>query len=76
MKNASEQVIDKILAGYPELMDIWSVAEALNCSTRTVRRLVDEDKIECVRVARKVLIPKECVKDYLMSPVFKYVKED
>lgn len=76
MKNASEQVIDKILSGYPELMNVEGVAEAFDCCTETVRRLINKDKIDCVRVGRKILIPKECVKDYLMSSVFKYVKED
>jgi excisionase family DNA binding protein len=71
MKNASEQVIDRILDGYPELMDIEDVAEVFNCCTRTIRRLIDEDELVCVRVARKILVPKECAKDYLMSPVSK-----
>ena len=71
MKNASKQVIDKIFDGYPELMDIEDVAEAFNCCTRTIRRLIDEDELGCVRVARKILVPKDCAKDYLMSPVSK-----
>ena len=47
------------------LLRIAEVAEILNVCERTVRRLVDRQKLPRVRAFRHVLIPKEAVARFL-----------
>ncbi len=47
------------------LLRIAEVAEILNVCQRTVRRLVDRQKLPRVRAFRHVLIPKEAVARFL-----------
>ena len=47
------------------LLRISEVAEILNVCQKTVRRLVDRQKLQRVRAIRHVLIPKEAVARFL-----------
>jgi len=69
MKSMTIETAQKLLDGYPNLMTVEEAGEALCCHPRTVRRLLERDAIECTRLGRKVVIPKDAICAYLCRPV-------
>ena len=69
MKSMSIETAHKLLEGYPNLMTAEEVGKALCCHPRTIRRLVESNMIECTRLGRKVVIPKDAICSYLCRPV-------
>lgn len=50
-----------------KLYKATEVAEVFNCSSRTVRQLISDRRIESVRVSRTVRIPGTELQRYLSS---------
>lgn len=50
---------------YPDVLTVEQMAHALGIGINSAYRLVKERKIGCVRIGKKILIPKMCVTDYL-----------
>ena len=69
MKSMERDTAQEILSGYPSLMKIEEVAEALRCVDKTVRNLIAENQLECTRVGRNIFVAKSSVLDYLCRPV-------
>lgn len=52
---------------YPDVLTVEQMAHALGIGLNSAYRLVKERQIGSVRVGKKILIPKVCVLDYLVS---------
>jgi excisionase family DNA binding protein len=51
--------------GVERLLTAADVAEILRLSVRTVRRLIDEDKLPIVRIGRRVLVRGEDLRSFI-----------
>jgi excisionase family DNA binding protein len=49
----------------PALLTVAQAAERLNTGERFIRRLIDERRIEFVRLGRKVRIPEDALDDFV-----------
>ena len=59
---------NKLLIGYPEVMNIDQLCEALGgISTRTGYKLLKEGKIKSIKVGREYRIIKTYVTDFLLG---------
>ena len=59
---------NKLLSGYPEVMNIDQLCEALGgISTRTGYKLLKEGKIKSIKVGREYRIIKTHVTDFLLG---------
>lgn len=56
-----------MLRDYPDVLTVKQVAGILGIGLNSAYRLVKEKQIGCVRVGKRILIPKVCVADYLTS---------
>lgn len=52
---------------YPDILTVPQVAEALNIGINSAYRLVKERKIGCKRIGRKIIVPKKCLEDFILS---------
>lgn len=52
---------------YPDILTVHQLAEALRISINSAYRLVNQRVIGCKRVGRKILVPKQCLIDYVRS---------
>lgn len=59
---------------YPDVLTVEQMAHALGIGINSAYRLVKERKIGCVRVGKKILIPKVCVVDYLTSARYTVIR--
>lgn len=59
---------------YPDVLAVEQMAHALGIGINSAYRLVKERKIGCVRVGKKILIPKMCVADYLTSARYTVIR--
>lgn len=59
---------------YPDVLTVEQMAHALGIGINSAYRLVKERKIGCVRVGKKILIPKMCVADYLTSARYTVIR--
>lgn len=50
---------------YPDILDVYHLAELLQVSTKTAYKLLSEKKIECLKVGRQYKIPKASIIHYL-----------
>jgi len=55
----------KSRGGVERLLTAADVAEILRLSVRTVRRLIDEDKLPIVRIGRRVRVRPEDLRSFL-----------
>ena len=58
----------KDLNNYPDALTVSEVAEILRVSTKTVYKLINEEKIPAVKVGRAKRITKADLLDYLCPP--------
>ena len=59
---------NKLLSGYPEIMNIDQMCDALGgISTRTGYKLLKEGKIKSIKVGREYRIIKTYVTDFLLG---------
>lgn len=56
-----------MLRDYPDVLTVKQVADILGIGLNSAYRLVKEKQIGCIRVGKRILIPKVCVADYLTS---------
>ena len=56
-----------MLRDYPDVLTVKQVAGILGIGLNSAYRLVKEKQIGCIRVGKRILIPKVCVADYLTS---------
>ena len=56
-----------MLNDYPDVMSVKQAAEALHICTKSVYRLIKENKIASLNVGRKIIIPKYALIMYLRS---------
>lgn len=59
---------------YPDVLTVEQMAHALGIGINSAYRLVKDRKIGCVRVGKKILIPKMCVADYLTSARYTVIR--
>ncbi|HMM06925.1 MAG TPA: helix-turn-helix domain-containing protein [Clostridiales bacterium] len=65
-KTLSQEKAYKImLKRYPDVLDMKQVCEILGISLKTGYALVQENKIECLKVGRAYKIPKPFLLSYL-----------
>ena len=51
----------------PLFYDINQAAQALNLSTKSVRRLLRRGRLTCCKAVRKVLIPREQIEEFIKA---------
>ena len=56
-----------MFSGYPDIMSVEQLAEALGIGKNSAYSLVNNGQIGCKRIGRRILIPKSCVIDYVQS---------
>lgn len=52
---------------YPDILSVQDVANALSISKNTAYQLVREKRIGCKHIGRKIIVPKACLVDYVLS---------
>lgn len=52
---------------YPDILSVQDVANALCIGKNTAYRLINEKVIGCKRIGRKIIVPKKCLEDYVLS---------
>lgn len=52
---------------YSDILSVQEVAAALNISKNTAYRLIREKRIGCKHIGRKIIVPKACLVDYVLS---------
>lgn len=52
---------------YPDILSVQDVANALCIGKNTAYRLIKERAIGCKRIGRKIIVPKKCLEDYVLS---------
>ena len=57
-----------MIAELPKLYDLQEIAKYLGKSPETIRRLVRQEKLECLRSGRNTVFTKEHVMAYLERP--------
>ena len=51
----------------PDVLTPKQVAKALGISKNSVYRLISSRALGCKRIGRKIIIPKPCLIDYVLS---------
>ena len=64
-KLSQEKAYRIMLKGYPDVLDIKQMCEILGISLKTGYGLIQENKIECLKVGRAYKIPKPFLLSYL-----------
>ena len=55
------------LRDFPEVMSIEQVGRALQVSTKTVYKYINDGQLECLKVGRAYRVPKVCLFAYLFK---------
>ncbi len=83
IENESNEVIEEVAQSDEnqpvELLSIKECVEAINgLSAHTIRRLIKQNKIPCIRTGEgkrgKILVNKTALLDYLNNSVYKFLK--
>lgn len=64
-KLSQEKAYRIMLRGYPDVLDMKQMCEILGISLKTGYGLIQENKIECIKVGRAYKIPKPFLLSYL-----------
>jgi excisionase family DNA binding protein len=59
-----------------ELLSIPEVAEILSCSTRTVRRLIEERTIEACKLRSSTRVVYTSLREYVLTLISEYQEEN
>ena len=62
---STADMLSDALAELPGLATIAQTAQALQCSTRTVVRMIDSGRLRATRVARIVRVPRRAIEELL-----------
>lgn len=52
---------------YPDILTVQQMAQALDIGINTAYGLIHDHTIGCKRIGKKILIPKVCLEDYVLS---------
>lgn len=52
---------------YPDILTVKQMAQALHISENSAYRLINSRTIGCKRIGRKIIVPKQCLIDYVLS---------
>ena len=52
---------------YPDILTVSQAAQALGIGRNTVYQLVHTHQVGCKRICTKIIIPKACLIDFVMS---------
>lgn len=52
---------------FPDILSVGQLARALRISKTSAYRLVNNKEIGCKRIGRKIIVPKRCLIDYVLS---------
>lgn len=52
---------------YPDILTVKQVAQALQISENSAYRLIHCNAIGHKRIGRKIIVPKRCLVDYVLS---------
>ena len=52
---------------YPDILTVSQAAQALGIGRNTVYQLVHTHQVGCKRIVTKIIIPKACLIDFVMS---------
>jgi excisionase family DNA binding protein len=58
-----------------KLLSIPEAAEILSCSTRTIRRLIEERTIEACKVRNSTRVVSLSLRTYILTIIFDYQQE-
>ncbi|QGZ99177.1 helix-turn-helix domain-containing protein [Dehalobacter restrictus] len=64
-KLSQEKAYRIMLKGYPDVLDVKQMCKILGISLKTGYGLIQENKIECLKVGRAYKIPKPFLFSYL-----------
>lgn len=64
-KLSQEKACRIMLKGYPDVLDMKQMCKILGISLKTGYGLIQENKIECLKVGRAYRIPKPFLLSYL-----------
>lgn len=64
-KLSQEKAYRVMLRKYPDVLNINQVCEILGISLKTAYGLIQQNRIECLKVGRAYRIPKPFLLDYL-----------
>lgn len=59
--------MNRTLTTYPELLDVATVAQILNVTTKTVRRHIENNDIPAIKIGRLYRIPSEWLDAFLQA---------
>lgn len=51
----------------PVLLSVMDVAQALSLGVTYTRRLIERGEIKSIRVGKRVLVPRQCLDDYVAA---------
>lgn len=54
-----------ILENCPDILTVMEAAKVLRVGRSTMYKLVGNGEIKCVKIGRKLLIPKKCLQSFL-----------
>ena len=60
-----QEIYSAIFKEYPDVLDVKQVSELLGVSTKTVYRLLRDEKIQSLKIGREFRIPKIYVMKYV-----------
>lgn len=52
---------------YPDILTVKQMAEALHISKNSAYQLVNDRVVGSKRIGRKIIVPKQCLIDYVNS---------
>ena len=64
-KITQEKALKVMLKGYPDVLDMKQMCEILGVSMKTGYALIQDNKIECLKVGRAYRIPKPFLLSFL-----------
>ena len=66
LNEMAQDYADRLLSDKPDMMEVREVADMLTLSERFVYKAISEGKLFSFKFGRKIVIPKESIRDYLV----------
>jgi excisionase family DNA binding protein len=67
MSKKNSSAYESMFKDYPDVLSIDQMAEMIGISTKTAYKVVNDGKVDCVKVGRAYKIPKVNVMKYLKA---------
>ena len=58
-----------MLENYPDMMSVEQMAQSLTIGLSSAYRLVHDKSVGSVRIGRKIVIPKQCVIEFVCEEI-------